>query len=166
MMILSVLGVLTFAARSEAQLWTTAIGSGCIPDAATVKAQLYENLGFGVGFTTNATGTLRFYCPWPMQSSGGKLDGMFMTYMDADGPVTANHVVATMQYAGMGSNGWTTLGTCDSNSSIAIGPNQLTCGFPVHTMSYNNFYWWLITITRTSASTAEQFYSITPAYHP
>lgn len=168
MLLALVLGVMGVARRSEAApFWSSVIGAGCVPDSTAVNGGKYETAGFGVRFNAASTGTLRFLCPWGVESTDGKLNGIRMSYTDGDGMNTTGRVRAALWYANEGSNISTMIGTCDSDTSTVTGPHLLSCSLPaVHNVTDQRFYWWVITLDRSTTSTYVEFLGANLYYAP
>ena len=167
---------LSFALGSVLSVsWSTAravdgpldqIGGACVPDAATIRAGLYETRGFGVGFRGESTGTIRLLCPFVVSGNtiGAKVGITFLSVIDGDGIAEGARVQAVFRRAALASNVAITLGVCDSNTSTLTGPHNVSCQFDPYTIKINESYWWDVEIQRSDPKINVEFLGVGMRY--
>lgn len=142
------------------------IGGVCVPDSATVRADIYETRGFGIGFRGNSVGKIRLLCPFNVTGNliGTKIGITFLSVIDDDGRETGARVRASFRHAALGSNVAITNGTCNSNTSSFPGPHNLSCPFVAYTIKINKSYWWDVSLERTNPRVNVEFLSVGMRY--
>ena len=142
------------------------IGGTCVPDAATIRAGLYETRGFGIGFRGESTGTIRLLCPFVASGNtlGAKVGITFLSVIDGDGIAEGARVQAVFRHAGLGSNVAITHGVCDSNTSTLTGPHNVSCEFASYTLKINESYWWDVEIHRSDPKINVEFLGVGMRY--
>ena len=142
------------------------IAGACIPDAATIRAGLYETRGFGIGFKADSVGTIRVLCPFVVTGNtlGAKVGMTFLSVIDGDGIAEGARVQAVFRRAALGSNAAITLGVCDSNTSTTTAPHSVSCEFAAYTIKINESYWWDVEIHRSDPRINVEFLGIGMRY--
>ena len=143
------------------------IGGTCIPDAATIRAGLYETRGFGIGFRGDSIGTIRLLCPFVATGDalGAKLGITFMSVIDGDGIAEGARVQAVFRHAALASNVAVTHNVCDSNTSTLTGPHNVACWFAAaYPIKINESYWWDVEIHRSDPKINVEFLGIGMRY--
>jgi hypothetical protein len=146
---------------------TDLVGGACVPDSATVRADVYETAGFGIRFSGNGIGRIRLFCPYRLhyEAVGRKIGITMLSVIDQDGMEAGARVRAHLRRAALGSNVAITIGTCDSNTSSLTGPHNIACFLPSYTLKINESYWWEVVIERTNPRVNVEFLAVGMRYY-
>jgi hypothetical protein len=148
------------------------IGAGCVPTDSAIQGDLYVTAGHGIRWKGTKTGTIRLICAVPVLSSSVRWTGYTVNYKDPDGTGTAYAISVVLRSARLGSATSTVItgtsvpsgSTCSpltSNMSQVTDYTTFTCDFPDFVPNNQYWYWFNVTMTRTSSQLQPEFLGLT-----
>jgi len=144
------------------------VGNGCMVDTVSIRNDLYENRGHGVGFKPGKFGTIRLTCPITIDrhgsggSSNRKWHSYTIFYKDTDGAATGTFINVQLRHANFNAPD---IGLNWMNTTVALsatGPTSFTVDIPDVDPGPASFWWFEVRLTRKAPSTADvEFLGIT-----
>jgi hypothetical protein len=140
-------------APTDAAAKENIVAAGCIPDPASVQADLLTVGTFGVRFKPGKSGQIRLHCPIP-HIEGQRWLNSFMFYRDPDGMSTSYRVRAFLRTASLDSPSvTTTICVADSNTRFETDDANTACRTDDLETSTSRWYWYEILIERAAGAT-------------
>lgn len=145
---------------------TTIPASACRPENDTTDARVALSNGAYV-FTGNFTGTVRFYCPLPINANtvtgigSNSLSRYNVYYRDPDATGNATAIRTRLAYR---STGQFAIGGEWSSNTVNVGANltndRIQSVLLNHTFSNFRLYYFIVTMTRNNANQSPAFSGI------